>query len=190
MSSKTGGLNAITFYVNVKGNRKRYIIENGLICQLPPEKRIFLVQKISDQWKPSSESWEALTGICFEASSLESFLREGYLAIKGKEKEIERGFTLKFLRSEMNRLIFGGLAGYGFNYDVSGKRGFLLEALYEELLPEGSKIQVGELIKLPVKLENDSIAFMDKSLSHFQNMMNLLLKRGEIKIPEGLNRDF
>lgn len=179
------GLNIVAFLVSDKGRRRKFVIENGLICQLPPEERIFLVQAVEESWKPSSEPMKVELKKCFDESSLEAFLREGEKAAEATVGPAERGFTWKFLRSEMNRLLFGGLVGIGFQHDISNKKSSFLGYLYRELLPKEGVLEIEGIYAVPASKTNKDgkIRIHEPSLKKLEDMMNLLISKKELFLP-------
>lgn len=178
MTELNTGINIVSFYVKRGKNSKRYLIENSLICQLPPEKRILLVQRIDEAWKPK-ESDVFARKKCFEEGRLEDFLKEGQRAADIETGLAEKGYTWKFLRSEMNRIFFGGLAGVGTHYNFTTGKGSFLSYLYRELMPEDGEILVSDIYIIPLilKIETNEVRILDDSLKNLQNMINLLIKK-------------
>jgi hypothetical protein len=188
MEKRKIALNFVVFTVDSGQGKKTYAIENSLICQLLPQNRILLIQKIERDLMSSEVVDGKIIDKCFSDDNLKEFLDEGLKAAMGiKGKEPER-FALKFLSSEMNRLIFGGLFNRGIKLDVSGKRDLFLISLYRDLLPEGSKISVKRNViqQATVREAGENIYIEESALSGIEKMLNLLIKKGMIKLPESL----
>lgn len=193
MNEKKLGVNIVSFSVVNAGKKKYYVIENGLICQLPPEKRILLIQKTEEKWEGKAEENDIFhVKKCFSEGTLEKFLREGQKVAESIVGESEMGYTWKFLRSEMNRLFFGSLGGFGFNHNFSGKKELFLKYLYREVVPEGSIISINGayLAYLTWYQEENRVEILDSSLKNLQDMINLLIKKKEISIPISLHSQY